>query len=210
MAAVRRNRFRRSLPFWRRWWSWCCSTSSLRYRLRLRMIHGTRTSAARWPPSLFRRLFLLTKMTTATAFRCFASSKESADDVTVSGSTGENRLRFRNPRTRTHSHTQTLRHGRTHTHSHTHTHLAGRRAREKPSSFLAFQGILLGLMTVALVATTTFRSGPVPTAIGNTCSVACCDLLRIFLTFFFSALSSTVVGGVEGAALRKSSLLFLI
>lgn len=105
---------------------------------------------------MFRRLFLLTKMTTATAFRCFASSKESADDVTVSGSTGENRLRFRNPRTRTHSHTQTLRHGRTHTHSHTHTHLAGRRAREKPSSFLAFQGILLGLMTVALVATTTF------------------------------------------------------
>lgn len=66
------------------------------------------------------------------------------------------------------------------------------------------------MMTVALVATTTFRSGPVPTAIGNTCSVACCDLLRIFLTFFFSALSSTVVGGVEGAALRKSSLLFLI
>uniref|UniRef100_A0A8D8GZA0 (northern house mosquito) hypothetical protein n=1 Tax=Culex pipiens TaxID=7175 RepID=A0A8D8GZA0_CULPI len=38
--------------------------------LRLRMIHGTRTSAARWPPSLFRRLFLLTKMTTTTAVRC--------------------------------------------------------------------------------------------------------------------------------------------
>lgn len=86
----------------------------------------------------------------------FASSNESTDDVTVSGSTGENRLRFRNPRTRTHSHTHADTQARTHKRTHTHTHLAGRRAREKPSSFRAFQGILLGLMTVALVATTTF------------------------------------------------------
>lgn len=65
----------------------------------------------------------------------FASSNESADDVTVSGSTGENRLRFRNPRTRTHSHThtQTLRHG--HTNALTHTHTLGREKGKRKTFF---------------------------------------------------------------------------